>query len=194
MLTDSITIFVPNLYTMITILRVYEPPDATAVIEFSSKRIMANTCNVLLAVAFLASLSLSAGLVKGDLDIFKDYETHSNYEAPQYLREKRQENVDSHEKKHDAAFLEELSDSKTVDDRKTTEEDVKIAEQKSDVKNEEQKKANTSNEIEKDAQVIIDLFATAKLAVELYRCTDSSAAKCELTILVYKNSKNISVL
>ncbi|XP_029169299.1 uncharacterized protein LOC114939217 [Nylanderia fulva] len=125
-------------------------PIAARIIEFPLKLTMVNTYNIfaVLAVAFLASLSLSSAFVKEDFDTSKDFQNNFDPELQPFLREKREENA-YYVNKPDPLELEELSESQTVHDRRAIAEETK-----DDRKTEEPK---TSKDGEEDAKN--DIFA-----------------------------------
>jgi len=138
-------------------------PVAINVIEFQSKLIMANTSNILaaIAIAFLASLSLSSAFAKHNLDIPNAFEKHLEHELQSSLREKRQKETEEFDLKNNnlLELEEELSEPKPIYERRAVGEEAK-----KDEKNEELEKSRaeykTSNDIEEeeeDAQVIIKI-------------------------------------
>lgn len=122
-------------------------PIVARIIEFPLKLIMANTYNIFaaLAVAFLASLSLSSAFVKQD-DMSKDFQNNFDLELQPFLREKREEDV-YYVTKHDPLELEELSESQTVHDRRAIAEETKNLNQKDDSRNEEPTTSNDSENV-----------------------------------------------
>lgn len=139
---------------------------APDVIEFPSKLIMANTSNILavFAIAFLASLSSSSAFAKHDLDIPSAFEKRFDHELQPFLREKRQKEAEVFHlgNNNPLELEEELSEPKSIYDRRAVGEEVKEVGQKDDGKNEEQEKPSTepktsnAEEEGEDAQVIIN--------------------------------------
>ncbi|XP_071572302.1 uncharacterized protein [Temnothorax nylanderi] len=144
-------------------------PVAARVIEFPSKRIMANTSNVLaaFAIVFLASLSLSSAFAKHNLDTFNAFEKRLDHKLQPLVREKRQENPEAegfHLRNNSPLELEEeLSEPKPVYERRAVyaEEAKEIGQtgQNDERENEEereQEKPNaapeTGNDIEEEEQ------------------------------------------
>lgn len=135
-------------------------PVPVEIIEFASERIMANS-NILAAFAvLLISLSLSSAFVQQDLSISKDFETYFDNQ----LREKRQNNFQELEEKHDFAKLEENSlEAQTIHEKRTIGKE-KISEI-DDKKDEEQEKLSTpktSNDIQENVQVKICFLCITK--------------------------------
>jgi len=131
-------------------------PVIASVIEFSSKLIMVNTNNILVAFAitFLASLSLSSAYAKHNLDTPK----HFDRELGPFLREKREKEAEVFDLRNNnpLELEEEPLEPKSIYERRTLEEEAKDVN-----KSEEQEKLNikpkTNNDIaeeEGDAQVI----------------------------------------
>jgi len=121
-------------------------------IEFSSERIMANTCKILVIPAILlACSSLGSAIVKQNVDVSKNFK-NVDYDI-QFSRGKRQE--DFKETDNPVKVGDKFLESQTIYNRAIIEEAIR---QRAEKKDKEQDTFRTDNNAKEDAEVITKIY------------------------------------
>lgn len=135
-------------------------PVAVEIIEFSSKRIMASTCKILVISAILlAYLSLSSAIVNQNINVSKNLKKDVTYDIQHFLREKREEDTEDFFKEIDnpVKLEEKFLEPETINDKKIIKETINQSTERKDKEQEEHDAFHGNNDTKTDAEVIIKI-------------------------------------
>lgn len=137
---------------------------ATGINEFSSERIMASTCKIVVVSAILlACLSLSLAIVKESIDVSKNFVKYNNYDIHHFPREKREDTEYlSKEIDNPIKIDDKLLESPTIYDERISEETIdqrtETREPRKDKDPEQQDEFYVNDDTKNEAEVTIKLY------------------------------------